>query len=122
MCLRANMSEERGLFEILDETSEFEAQFARCRGLLRFVASRLLNGPEEIEEAVERCLRTASRYPMSFEYEGEFRSWLVRVRLMRHWRCGAGDASVRKQTYGGRQNTGQFQFKRAIRCDGRDLG
>jgi DNA-directed RNA polymerase specialized sigma24 family protein len=81
MCLLANMSEERGLLEILDETSEFEAQFALCRGLLRFVASRLLNGPEEIEEAVERCLRTASRYPMSFEYEGEFRNWLARVLL-----------------------------------------
>jgi DNA-directed RNA polymerase specialized sigma24 family protein len=79
MSLVANMSEERGLFEILDETSEFKARFAPCRGLLRFVASRLLNGPDQIEEAVERCLHTASRYPMSFEYEGEFRSWLVRV-------------------------------------------
>ena len=79
MSLVANMSEERGLFEILDETSEFKARFALCRGLLRFVASRLLNGPDEIAEAVERCFHTASRYPMSFEYEGEFRSWLVRV-------------------------------------------
>lgn len=79
MCLLANRSEERGRFEILDETSEFEARFLPCRGLLRFVASRLLNDPDEIEEAVERCFHTASRYPMSFEYEGEFRSWLVRV-------------------------------------------
>jgi len=79
MCLLANRSEERGRFEILDETSEFEARFLLCRGLLRFVASRLLNDPDEIEEAVERCFHTASRYPMSFEYEGEFRSWLVRV-------------------------------------------
>ncbi|HWN78072.1 MAG TPA: hypothetical protein VNN81_09365, partial [Bradyrhizobium sp.] len=73
------MSEERGLFETRDETWEFKARFALCRGLLRFVASRLLNGPDKIEEAVERCFHTASRYPMSFEYEGEFRSWLVRV-------------------------------------------
>ena len=79
MSLVASMSEERGLFEIPDETSEFNARFAPCRGLLRFVASRLLNGPDEIAEAVERCFHTASRYPMSFEYEGEFRSWLVRV-------------------------------------------
>jgi DNA-directed RNA polymerase specialized sigma24 family protein len=79
MSLVANMSEECGLFEILDETSEFKARFALCRGVLRFVASRLLNGPDEIEEAVERCFHTASRYPMRFEYEGEFRSWLVRV-------------------------------------------
>src|ERR1700687_4301687 len=79
MSLVANLSEERGLFEILGETAEFRARFARCRGLLRFVASRLLNGPDEIEEAVERCFHRASRYPMSFEYEGEFRSWLVRV-------------------------------------------
>lgn len=79
MSLLANMSEERGLLETLDETSEFKARFALCRGLLRFVASRLLNSPDEIEEAVERCFHTASRYPTSFKYEGEFRSWLARV-------------------------------------------
>jgi len=96
MSLLANMSEERGLFETRDETWEFKARFALCRGLLRFVASRLLNGPDKIEEAVERCFHTASRYPMSFEYEGEFRSWLVRVlvdealemRSRRMLRCG----------------------------------
>ena len=33
------------------------------------------------EEAVERCFRTASRYPMSFEYAGEVRNWLVRILL-----------------------------------------
>lgn len=79
MCLTINMLNERGLLEILEERSQFEAQFARCRGLVRFVASRLLKDAEEIAEAVENCYLAASRYPLGFEYQGEFRRWLVRI-------------------------------------------
>jgi DNA-directed RNA polymerase specialized sigma24 family protein len=75
------MMEECELFEILDEMSAFETRILESGGLLRFIASRVLDAPEEIEEAVENCFRTASRNPKSFEYGGEFRSWLVRILL-----------------------------------------
>jgi len=78
-CLQENMMEECAVYEFLHQATVSETRLLRYCGLLRFVASRILDGPDEIEEAVERCFHTASRYPMSFEYEGEFRSWLVRV-------------------------------------------
>lgn len=79
MCLTINMIQERRLLEILDKRSEFEVRFARCRGLVRFVVSRVLEDAEEIAEAVENCYLAATRYPLSFEYEGESRRWLVRI-------------------------------------------
>jgi len=53
--------------------------FSRCRGLLRFVACRVLRSCEGADEAVERCFLTACGDPQEFEYEGAFRSWLVRI-------------------------------------------
>lgn len=47
--------------------------------MLYFLAGRLLGGPERVEDVVESCWVTASRNPPRFEYEGAFRSWLVRV-------------------------------------------
>jgi len=73
------MIQERRRLETLDERTQFEARFARSLGLVRFVASRLLNDVEEIEEAVEKCYQTASGYPMKFLFEGEFRRWLVTI-------------------------------------------
>ena len=57
----------------------FEERFSRCGSILHFLAGRILGSHEEIEEAVESCRATASRNPPRFEYEGAFRSWLVRV-------------------------------------------
>jgi DNA-directed RNA polymerase specialized sigma24 family protein len=81
MCLTMSMMQEYGLLEILEERAEFEEQFTRYRGLLRFAVSRFLSDPEQIEEAVENCFLTALRHPMSFEYAGEFRRWLVRIAM-----------------------------------------
>jgi DNA-directed RNA polymerase specialized sigma24 family protein len=81
MCLTMCMIQECGLLEILEERTEFEEQFARYRGLVRFAVSRFLSDPEQIEEAVEKCFLTALRHPMSFEYAGEFRRWLVRIAI-----------------------------------------
>jgi DNA-directed RNA polymerase specialized sigma24 family protein len=62
------------------ENSEiFDDRFSRCRGLLHFTASRVLGGPEKAELAVQKCWLTASRNPPTFEHEGAFRSWLLRV-------------------------------------------
>src|ERR1700722_9979701 len=57
----------------------FEARFARCHGILCFLASRVLGSPEQVHEVVENCRIRASRNPPTFEYEGAFRSWLARV-------------------------------------------
>ena len=57
----------------------FHARFWRCYRLLHFLACRLLGGPERADDAIESCWLKASRNPPRFEYEGGFRSWLVRV-------------------------------------------
>jgi DNA-directed RNA polymerase specialized sigma24 family protein len=81
MCLTMSMMQEYGLLEILEERAEFEEQFARYRGLVWFAVSRFLSDPEQIEEAVDKCFLTALCHPMSFEYAGEFRRWLVRIAI-----------------------------------------
>ena len=58
---------------------EFTYWFSRCCGLLRFTACRMLRSPEKAEAAVENCRRTASRISRTFDREGAFRSWLLRV-------------------------------------------
>ena len=62
-----------------EDPAVFAARFSRCYRLLHFLARRVLGGPERVEEAIENCLSTASRNPPRFEYEGAFRSWLIRV-------------------------------------------
>jgi len=57
----------------------FENRFSRCCPLLEFLACRILGGHEDVEMAVQNCRIAASRNPPGFEYEGAFRSWLVRV-------------------------------------------
>jgi DNA-directed RNA polymerase specialized sigma24 family protein len=61
------------------DSTVFEAWFARCHGILCFLASRVLGSPEQVHEVVENCRIRASRNPPTFEYEGAFRSWLARV-------------------------------------------
>ena len=62
-----------------EDLLEFDARFWRGYRLLLFIACRILGGPEQAEKAVENCWHAASRNPPQFEYEGEFRSWLLRV-------------------------------------------
>ena len=57
----------------------FTQRFSRSRRILYLIASRLLIDAEDIYLAVQNCWRTASRNPPHFEYEGAFRSSLVRV-------------------------------------------
>jgi Sigma-70 region 2 len=67
-------------FEDLQQRSTlFEARFSRCRKVLYFLACRVLGSPEQADAVVENCKITASRNPPTFEYEGAFRSWLVRI-------------------------------------------
>jgi DNA-directed RNA polymerase specialized sigma24 family protein len=61
------------------DPKSFEDRFARCRRLLQFLAARILGSQDEAEDAVRTCRAAASRNPPSFESEGAFRSWLVRI-------------------------------------------
>jgi len=58
---------------------ELEIRFARCRGLLHFVACRVLGGSEGADRRWKNCFLTAARNPQQFEYEGALRSWLARI-------------------------------------------
>ena len=74
------MSDERAIWNGQQEDPrDFEARLSRRRGLLHFVACRMLRSCEGADEAVERCFLTACGDPQEFEYEGAFRSWLVRI-------------------------------------------
>ena len=57
----------------------FAQRFLRSYRLLHFIACRVLGDDEIAPIAVQNCWRTASRVSPHFEYEGAFRSWLVRV-------------------------------------------
>lgn len=62
-----------------EDPAVFQARFSRCHRLLHLIACRVLGGPEQADDAIKNCWRTASRLPPRFEYEGAFRSWLLRV-------------------------------------------
>jgi len=66
-------------YRVQEYTTVFEARFSRCRGLLHFIACRVLGSHEGAEDAVKNCWRSASRNPPKFEYEGAFRGWLLRI-------------------------------------------
>lgn len=57
----------------------FAQRFLRSYHLLRFIACRVLGDAEGAHLVIQNCWRTASRNPPHFEYEGAFRSWLVRI-------------------------------------------
>jgi len=65
---------------LLQEHSEvFNARFNRCRGLLYFIARRVLGRDNGAADAVHNCGLRASRNLRDFAYEGAFRSWLIRI-------------------------------------------
>ena len=62
-----------------EDPAVFDVRFWRSYPMLRFIACRILGGPEHANKAVENCWHTASRRASRFEHEGEFRSWLLRA-------------------------------------------
>jgi DNA-directed RNA polymerase specialized sigma24 family protein len=73
------MKEGRMFSNIEGERRAFEARLAKSCDLLHIVAFRLLNSREQADEAVRNCLTSAARTLPSFESEGAFRSWLLRI-------------------------------------------
>lgn len=61
------------------DSAVFDVRFWRSYRMLRFIACRVLGGPEHANKAVENCWHTASRRAPRFEHEGEFRRWLLRA-------------------------------------------
>ena len=61
------------------DPSIFAQRFSRSYRLLHLIACRVLGDEERVPLAIKNCWRSASRNPPYFEYEGAFRSWLVRV-------------------------------------------
>jgi len=60
---------------------EFDAQFSRCLGSLRLVARRVLEGDDDVREALRRSYLAAAGQGRRLENGGEFRRWLVRTVL-----------------------------------------
>jgi hypothetical protein len=62
-----------------EQSAIFVRRFLRTYRLLNFIACRVLGDRERAPIAILNCWQAASRNPPHFEYEGAFRSWLVRV-------------------------------------------
>ena len=64
-----------------DSRISFYIRAARYSCLLYFVAHRVLGNPDRAFIAVENCLLSAARHVATFDDEGAFRNWLVRLAL-----------------------------------------
>jgi DNA-directed RNA polymerase specialized sigma24 family protein len=62
-----------------EQLDQFANRFSRCRESLHFIADLILGGSEMAERAVRNCWIKASQNPPSFESEGPFRSWIMRI-------------------------------------------
>jgi len=85
----------------------FHTRFWRCHKLLHFLAGRVLGSSERADGAIENCWLKASRNPPRFEYEGAFRSWLVRVlidealaMLRQNQRSARNEVRLRRKVFG----------------------
>jgi DNA-directed RNA polymerase specialized sigma24 family protein len=64
-----------------DNRISFHVRAAQYRRLLYFVAHRVLGNPDSAVIAVGNCLLSAARHVTTFDDEGAFRNWLVRLAL-----------------------------------------
>jgi DNA-directed RNA polymerase specialized sigma24 family protein len=69
----------RALNEWQETVEGPDISVARYRQMLYFVAEKMLGNYNDANDAVDRCLVSASTQIPAFECEGAFRSWLVRV-------------------------------------------
>ncbi len=64
-----------------EKSRSFHVQASRYRGVLHFVAYRVLGDPDKADIAVENCLLAAVRLLRPFDSEGAFRRWLARIAI-----------------------------------------
>jgi DNA-directed RNA polymerase specialized sigma24 family protein len=62
-----------------EQSAIFVQRFLRSYRILNFIACRVLGDEDKAIVAIQNCWLNASRIPPHFEYEGAFRSWLVRI-------------------------------------------
>jgi DNA-directed RNA polymerase specialized sigma24 family protein len=62
-------------------SEDFEQEFLRFRGLCREIAERVLNGDDDVDEAMHRSYVAAGSQRRKFRSDGELRRWLVRTVL-----------------------------------------
>jgi len=60
---------------------ELDLQFSRCLASLRLIAGRVLNGDDDVREAMRRSYLAAASQRRRLGSDGEFRRWLVRTVL-----------------------------------------
>jgi DNA-directed RNA polymerase specialized sigma24 family protein len=58
---------------------QFANWFPRCRDTLQFIACLILGGSSMAEDAVQNCRNRAAQNLRSFESEGFFRAWIMRI-------------------------------------------
>ena len=58
---------------------QFNQWFSQCHNTLHFMAGMILGGSDKAERAVQNCWTRASRNLPSFESEGPFRGWIIRL-------------------------------------------
>src|SRR5438270_8349371 len=63
-----------------EDSAIFNVRFWRSYRMLRFIACRVLGGPEHANKAVDNCWHTASRRAPRCDHVGGFRRWLRWVR------------------------------------------
>jgi len=61
------------------KTGAFNARFSRYEELLCLLASCVLGGDGDVDQALRNCREAAARNTPQFENEAAFRGWLVRV-------------------------------------------
>jgi len=64
-----------------DNRISFTVRAERYRRLLYFIAHRVIGDPDRAVVVVENCLLPAARDVTTFDDEGAFRNWLVRLAL-----------------------------------------
>lgn len=95
-----------------EDPSVFRARFLRSLQLLHLIASRVLDNPERADRAITNCWLKASRNPPRFEYESEFRGWLLRVLITealaifhRDHESAERDIALRRNRFGARNQS-----------------
>ena len=86
-----------------DRMMPLRVRAARYSRLLHFVAERVLGNPNKAAIAVDNCLYGAAQHVTASDYEGAFRSWLVRLvideaLMILHGRTTSGTSRVWRAT------------------------
>jgi hypothetical protein len=67
------------IWETQDERHALDSRIEEYRGVLAFIASRVLGGGKGAEEAVRNCLLAAAHTSTGHLSRGELGSWLLRT-------------------------------------------